>query len=449
MTASTQYGAHPEVEQLSAFAERTLPEQERNQVLGHLAVCSRCRQIIALAGHAEEEAESHALVAAAAVAPVAVARRSPNPWWKNWRLVWIPAGVVAACTATSLSIYLHRTEQGGITVEIARQANPSAGLPGGSPAAEQENAIQPSLSQIETPPPAPAPLPPPKAQPHLPPSEASAAPPELKAASAGAAASPLSFSSEQQSAPLPPPALSTNETVSVAADRSGPETVSAQQFIAIQPPAASTHAGLRATPPPPAAAPVSPQLQDEREKKFADFDRQVESAESSDHLSAARANPQDASVGAAVAGAAKSTAAYTQPAASQLGSIAAFGAVHGLSSNAGLAGMAIHLPSGLALASIASSGHLVLAVDKSGALFLTQDSGASWRQVAPQWSGRAVLVRTRSLLTPRALTAPAAESDKEPSIESPAPPAQSIVFEVVNEKNQVWQSIDGLVWIAK
>src|ERR1700683_5036658 len=98
MTETTQHGPHPQAEQLGACAEHALPGHERNQVLAHLAACGRCRQIVALAAHAEE-LESHALVAAAAAVPAVVAhRRPPNSWWTRWRLVWIPAAVVAAFT---------------------------------------------------------------------------------------------------------------------------------------------------------------------------------------------------------------------------------------------------------------------------------------------------------------------------------------------------------------
>lgn len=462
MTATTQHGNHPEAEALSAFAERALPAHERNHVLAHLAVCSRCRQVVALARQAEEF-ESPALVAAAAAAPslaTTVAHRR-TAWWRNWHFAWIP---VAALVATvSLVAYIHIVHIDRIA-ELAR-INP--------PAVSQIEALSPSpaLSQNETAPASSAqsappseskqqnPSPPPsaKSQPHLPSFTDAPAPPEPKAAFAGAAAAPRSplpapraLSSEQ--APAPPPPPSATQTVTVASDQPAPETASAQQFVSLQPTLKAANSPLRATPPPPAtplsspASPAAPQLQAEREKKFTDFNRQVETTETSDHLSAARANPQSASVGAAVSASNTSGAAHAQPAASNHTSIASFGSALGHLSAAGTAGTPIHLPSGLALASIASSGPLLLAIDNSGALFLTQDSGVTWRQVAHQWTGRAVLVRSRNLADRRALTAPAPTSNADSSSASPAPPAPSIVFEIVNEKNQVWHSADGLVW---
>jgi len=48
-------GEHPEAEQLNAFAENALAAQERESVLAHLAACSDCREIVALAVEARPE----------------------------------------------------------------------------------------------------------------------------------------------------------------------------------------------------------------------------------------------------------------------------------------------------------------------------------------------------------------------------------------------------------
>jgi hypothetical protein len=464
MTASTHHGhqpgPHPDVELLSAFAERALSAHERNQVLAHLAGCVRCRQIIALAGRAHEEAESHTLVAAVAAAPVVAVRRPPNPWWTKWRLIWIPAAFALAFAVTWVSFNLHRTKPGGITIQIATQATPSADPDGAPSASKHENAIHPKLSQNRIAPPAsvpptpakqknPAPQPSAKAQP-VPRTEfATAAPPTLHTAFFGASTPPRTLPPGLPPAPSPPPPQSATETVTVASDRPAPETVTAQQFIPIQPPGAADNSPLRATPPPPAALPPSQQVQEEREKKFAEFDRQVQTAENSDQLSAARAAPQSASVSAATSGSNTSGAVYTQPAASHPGSIATFSSVHGLASYGSTASIPLRLPSGFAIASIASSGHLLLAIDKSGALFVTHNSGVTWRRVARQWTGNAVLVRTRNLAAPGANESPTAQIPSDSSAGSSAASVLSTVFEVVNEDNQVWQSADGLVWVAK
>jgi hypothetical protein len=40
---------HPDADLLSAFAEQSLPAAEREQILGHLALCGSCREVVALA----------------------------------------------------------------------------------------------------------------------------------------------------------------------------------------------------------------------------------------------------------------------------------------------------------------------------------------------------------------------------------------------------------------
>ena len=49
MSATSQHGFHPDAESLSAFAEQALEGRERGEVLNHLAVCGRCRHVVALA----------------------------------------------------------------------------------------------------------------------------------------------------------------------------------------------------------------------------------------------------------------------------------------------------------------------------------------------------------------------------------------------------------------
>ena len=41
--------SHPDPDLLTAFVECSLPEWERVQVVGHLAECTRCRDVVALA----------------------------------------------------------------------------------------------------------------------------------------------------------------------------------------------------------------------------------------------------------------------------------------------------------------------------------------------------------------------------------------------------------------
>jgi photosystem II stability/assembly factor-like uncharacterized protein len=109
------------------------------------------------------------------------------------------------------------------------------------------------------------------------------------------------------------------------------------------------------------------------------------------------------------------------------------------------------LPNGETAVSTAAASHNVVAVDKSGALFLSSDGGRSWESVTPQWTGRIVTVRVpaKSLDIPNASTTEANASDKKSedvSLPKSAPPAS---FEIVNDTGAVWASTDGKTWIPR
>jgi Carboxypeptidase regulatory-like domain/Putative zinc-finger len=74
---------HPDADALTAFAERSLPELERDVVLEHLARCGDCRDIVALALPAMEPVESSM-------------KPSPSGWltWPALRWGFVAAGVV-------------------------------------------------------------------------------------------------------------------------------------------------------------------------------------------------------------------------------------------------------------------------------------------------------------------------------------------------------------------
>jgi hypothetical protein len=84
------------------------------------------------------------------------------------------------------------------------------------------------------------------------------------------------------------------------------------------------------------------------------------------------------------------------------------------------------LPSGLGAVSTATAQHRTISIDLAGTLFLSDDAGKHWEPVVQQWTGRAVEVRAKSALS--------------------SPPAA--LFEIVNDRGQVWASADGRTWKA-
>ena len=57
MNQNPQLDFHPDAESLNAFAEQALGDRERGQIVEHLAVCSRCREVVFLAQEAAVEME--------------------------------------------------------------------------------------------------------------------------------------------------------------------------------------------------------------------------------------------------------------------------------------------------------------------------------------------------------------------------------------------------------
>jgi len=100
------------------------------------------------------------------------------------------------------------------------------------------------------------------------------------------------------------------------------------------------------------------------------------------------------------------------------------------------------LPSGLPLVSTAAAGRDAIAIDAIGGLFASHDAGKSWSAVARQWRGRAVKVRLAGAAS--GFAAPSFGAKK--SVRAGAALA---VFELVNDANAVWASVDGVNWMEE
>ena len=106
------------------------------------------------------------------------------------------------------------------------------------------------------------------------------------------------------------------------------------------------------------------------------------------------------------------------------------------------------LPSGLPLVSTVEAGHTTLALDAVGSLYLSRDFGKKWEPVEPSWKGRATKVR---LVQPEnganAIGGPLLKLQKDKAASGGT--ALTILFEIVNDKNDVWTSADGKTWSPK
>jgi hypothetical protein len=392
MNTGGKHDFHPDAESLSAFAEQALSGRERGQVLAHLAVCGRCRQVVALAREAGLDAE---------VRPAAAERAAIQPyaWWRSWRFAWIPAAALAATVTLAVFVHMRHVEQ---SAEMAKNERERVTQAAATPAypAQQERA-QPA---------------PPAAAPEAVKSPARAS----KRASEGMAPRPPSQEPVVTAAiPAAPGAVEQSEG---AREEAAPPSAAAGLGFAGAGPAAERPTAAY-TPEPAVDA-----WQQERQQKVA-------AGAAQRHLYAAR-TPAPGSVRGTDGGAAGSSTEQVTVSSPQIEKQAqpaprpAAPMPSGTLVNPDGAAKRIYLPSGLRVESMAAAGPRMLAIDTAGALFVSEDSGDTWERVTPQWTGRAVKVRRQM-----------ASSGME------AVPTK--FFELLNDQSQVWLSTDGMTWTAK
>ncbi len=394
MNPATQHEFHPDTESLSAFAEQALDERERGQVLAHLAVCGRCRRVVALAQEAGLDAE----VVAPAAGRAAI---QPYAWWRTWRFVWAPAAVAAAFAVASISVYMRQAEPNRGTIKIAEQT-----------VTENENITsnQPQRRAQQE--------------------RTQAAPP---AAAPESAKSPSrSFKRESLGAAPKPSPLESVATAAMPVEAGGIDHAEGSRDETAPAPTAQGFAGEGLGADRTTAAytrePAVAAWQEEQTQKAA-------GGAASRRLNAARATAT-ASMRGTAGGTAGSGTEQGTVSAPQLEMPSAAAPRIAASTPSGTlinpdgAKNTIYLPSGLRVASMAAAGRRMLAIDTAGALFLSENSGETWKPVNRQWTGRAAKVRRQ-----------VAGSDTEA--------APTKFFELFNDQNQVWLSTDGKTWIAK
>lgn len=143
---------HPDADVLTAFSERSLPEQERATVLEHLAFCGDCREIVALALPTPEVTQM-------------VIRPASSGWlsWPALRWGFVALGVFAIASLVVVqyrkaSVHPSSTAQVSLAEGPVKEAKNVAPPPAASPSAsDQEKATIPSA-------PVPANVPAPKAK---------------------------------------------------------------------------------------------------------------------------------------------------------------------------------------------------------------------------------------------------------------------------------------------
>jgi xanthosine utilization system XapX-like protein len=397
MNSNSQLDFHPDAESLNAFAEQALGAAEREQVLSHLAGCSRCRQVVYLA-QAAAEAEIPAAVA------VSRATAEDRPWFANWRWTWVPAAALAAVAALAVTFYPwasgFRPKQTPVAPEVAKVV--------------PQNAMQ---------------VPKPTFQKHR------------NAETARPAVPPVTLKPSAKSVqPAARPTLPVETGQLQLAPSAGPEaagSVHGESYAPLSLPSASgpsaTGLGVTGTniggqanavlfKPQPAA---NSWPQQTLQKRMAGGPaRTAATTQVAQTNLRAMGGPQAARTLNFAAAMPRSEA---QPASGTSLEVSMKRLPAAVPVLAGLGGF--KLSNGAMAVSAAVTLHQTLALDGTGALFLSEDGGLHWEPVAQQWTGRAIEVRTT-----RAASGPA------------APP---VTFELMNEAGLTWVSADGKAWKAK
>ncbi len=355
MSECHQSGLHPDADQLNAFVEHALPPHEREQTLSHLAGCPACRRIVSLSLPPAAEIEHPQ------VEPV---RR---PWSFGWNLAWPIAAAFAALVPAVL--YVHKTETSHN--KLAQPPEIAAAHPPAPPPA----------------PPAAAPLPPAKAL--APP--AAAPPPraaEKSAPTPTAAAKSASAGMPQPRAPINSADATLGGTIEnqlysqlPLSMNGGPRDAKAFQSFtpgARDKPAGAAGAGRNNG----SSGIYGGTGQANLNENYVEG-VPVASAPASRPPQAVPAPASPATAASAV----DQTVAVSDAQAELETGGASLGAL-----TLRVTVPRAPLPSGLPTLSIASSGRLVLALDTSNVLFVSDDGGRRWKPVSMQWKGRAVNV---------------------------------------------------------
>jgi hypothetical protein len=352
MNPTSKLDLHPEAESLNAFAEQALPEQERAQILAHLAACSRCRQVVYLA---QEAAELETMPASVATARPAVQRA---PWLSNLWLTWVPAGALAAMVGLAVYVHVRRTETGSEMARATPQSEQSALTPAVQEQANTGVAAAPASAKRSA--------------------------GNMHSATAQMPSELLPAEAADESAPAASPPSAAVGAIGLShVERAEPKAApggSGQGF-------ATQEAGVQA----------------KAETAVEAWKQQHLASALSSTAAAARTEQARLNNVASHAqtGQFDSLAGSAPPSALQPAPSASFDNAGGQTApGIFVARKAIvtALPSGLAAVSTATARQRTLAIDQAGALFLSEDAGSHWEPVARQWAGRAVRVRYRPAL---------------------------------------------------
>ena len=411
MNPSIQSGTHPDTEILTAFAEHLLGNAEREEILAHMATCGRCREVVFLAQRAMD-AEERAQVSAERTG----AKKASRGWFRGWRWAWIPVAALAGFVGVAVVQHMRHAapEQ-----QMARNAQQAEAIQGASAAKAANGPVIPQAPRRD---------------------EATL----MSADRQGAATLKAKGSKEEEFGK----ALDEKKAVSALQKDESKQAVDAMS-ASVGVAGGAIHGALtaRAKSSPIGGPMAQNQMQQQNNAAQQNALEQAQGGanETSNKASAQAARAALGRPGAMTesvevqplqpAAAPSPAAPAPEVAAQQTEAIPVTGQSPTVEADkvAKSKGAKVKLPSGLEALSVAASTEREIAIDTAGALYLSEDKGTHWQAVETQWSGRAVLVRTRST-----------GADSAGLLK-----AQAAQFELVNDRLQTWLSVDGKRWTAQ
>ena len=427
MTPKIQPEFHPGADTLSAFAERTLPQNERARVLAHIAECARCREVLYLAQAAIEQD----------IAPAAGKEGAQRGWiasaFVKWRVALIPAAALATVGGIVLWVQMQpaapRTEMAQL---IAPQAPAEPAAPPRTRTAARTD--HPNQAPVA-------------------PTAASSVARENKNPQ-GAVSGRAAREEMAQNKPTPRARVAVGEAQTYHAPPLDARSAS-MAIQAPQPAALNAHAPTAFS-----HSLVQPRWQ----QQAADAARPASTALNVEPpppppnlISVHSAAMVPATVGPELTDAQPVQNLALTPQA--LNNIASFRLVN-----------RAKLPSGLNVVSSATLLNRLVALDSAGSVFLSKDGGIHWEPVRAQWAGKAIAVQAPSegLFRVSALAAARpsqpvrlasqapAERNQDESVKLSPPPTgagaqaseqvPSMQFTLVTDRHQTWVSADGKLW---
>jgi hypothetical protein len=429
MNPTIQSGTHPDAESLTAFAEQSLSGAEREQILAHMSVCGRCREVVFLAHQAAESEQPSEVLqqrSGRQQSRPPVARR----WFGGWRWAWIPVAALAGFIG--IAVVQHGRRAAAPPQQVAQYAPETRSLRNATAAKSAES-------------PAPAQL------------QASRQP------AANETRNELTAAREKENQLADRDGRVVDEKKSEESKQKDMGGIGGSLGVVsskgISGGASRGMVAARATSPSMGGPAALNQFQQQnmnqlQQQNNASQAQQASNAQQTQEvndalrLDAVReadkpaylANkpappPLPTSITETVNVQAEPVVPVTSAAAApapQIAPVPVAGQSFGLATEtlAKRKTAKLALPGGAQPLSVASAGRLSIAIDTAGALFLSRDGSKHWQPIKTQWPGRAVLVRAKQ----SSLHGTLLSLNGQPQ------------FELVNDKLETWSSPDGMTW---